>query len=174
MKHFFDPVQAGIYATLSLVGRVIFFFSAPIGTVMFPLIVQKHAKEENYNSVFIFSLLLVFFASVILTILYFLFPEFVLHFFSNKEEAISAAPFVGLFGIYITLYSMLSICTNFYLSIGKTKVFIPVLFGALLQAVLIWIYHATFLHVIIISLGITSLLLVLLLLYYRHYEHRPA
>lgn len=175
VKHFFDPVQAGIYATLSLVGRVIFFFSAPIGTVMFPLIVQKHAKEENYHSVFIFSLLLVLISSAILTIFYFLYPGLVLHFFSRKEEAISAAPLVGLFGIYISLYSMLSICTNFYLSIKKTKVFVPILFGALLQAVLIWIYHATFLEVIIISLGITSLLLVLLLLYYlKHYEHESV
>lgn len=172
VKHFFDPVQAGIYATLSLVGRVIFFFSAPIGTVMFPLIVQKHAKRENYNSVFIFSLLLVFVASVILTTFYFLFPEFVLHFFSKEEEAISAAPFVGLFGIYITAYSMLSICTNFFLSIKKTKIFVPVLFGAILQAGLIWVYHTTFLQVIVISLGITSLLLVSLLLYYlKHYDH---
>jgi len=171
VKHFFDPVQAGIYATLSLVGRVIFFFSAPIGTVMFPLIVQKHTKGESYNSVFIFSLLLVFSASVILTTFYFLFPEFVLHFFSKEEGVISAAPFVGIFGIYITSYSMLSICTNFFLSIKKTKVFIPVFFGAILQAGLIWVYHTTFLEVIVISLGITSLLLVLLLLYYfKHYD----
>lgn len=173
VKHFFDPVEAGIYSTLSLVGRVIFFFSAPIGTVMFPLIVQKSAREEGYNSVFMVSLLLVFAASAILTIFYFLFPEFVLRFFSKKEEAISAAPLVGLFGIYISLYSMLSISTNFYLSIKKTKVFIPVLFGALLQAVLIWIYHTTFLHIILISLAITSLLLVLLLLYYlKNYEFK--
>lgn len=166
VKHFFAPQGAGIYATLSLVGRVIFFFSAPVGTVMFPLIVQKHAKEESYHNIFKLSLLLVFIASALLTLFYFLFPEFVLRLFSKSDEVIFAAPLVGFFGIFITVYSMLAICTNFYLSIKKTKVFIPILCGALLQAVLLWFYHETFFHVIAISLGITSLLLVLLLLYY--------
>lgn len=166
VKHFFDPVQAGVYATLSLIGRVIFFFSAPIGTVMFPLIVQKHTKKENYHSIFILSLLLVFTASAVLTIFYFLFPEFMLYVFSKKEEAILAAPLVGFFGMYVATYSMLFICTNFYLSIKKTKVFIPVLLGAILQGILIWFFHETFFHIIAISLGITGLLLILLLLYY--------
>ncbi len=166
VKHFFDPTQAGVYATLSLIGRVIFFFSAPIGTVMFPLIVQKHTKKESYHSIFILSLLLVFAASAALTIFYFLFPEFMLNVFSKKEEAVFAAPLVGFFGMYITIYSMLFICTNFYLSIKKTKVFIPVLFGAILQGILIWFFHETFFHIIAISFGITGLLLILLLLYY--------
>src|SRR3989344_1204492 len=52
VKHFFDPLQAGLYAGLSVVGKVIFFFTASIGSVMFPLIVKKYAKGENYNNIF--------------------------------------------------------------------------------------------------------------------------
>lgn len=174
VKHFFAPQEAGIYATLSLVGRVIFFFSAPVGTVMFPLIVQKHAKKESYKIIFKLSLFLVFIASALLTLFYFLFPEFTLYLFSNKNESVSAAPLVGLFGIYITVYSLLTIITNFYLSIKETRVFFPILIGALLQATLIWFYHKSFLEVISISLTITILLLISLLLYYlKHYEHKP-
>lgn len=168
VKHFFAPAQAGIYAGLSLVGRVIFFFSAPIGTVMFPLIVQKYAKEENYKNIFKLALLLVFLSSITLTIFYFLFPEFVIKFFIKKEEYLTIAPLLGLFALFITGYSLLSIITNFYLSIKKTKVFIPIILGAISQGVLIWFYHQTFIQVIVISFGITILLLVLLLLYYPH------
>ena len=50
VKHFFSPHDAGIYAGLSLIGRVIFFFSAPIASVMFPVIVQKYARKENYEN----------------------------------------------------------------------------------------------------------------------------
>ena len=166
VKHFFNPLDAGIYATLSLVGRVIFFFSAPITTVMFPLIVQKHARDENFHNIFKLSLLFVFLPSFTLTIFYFLFPDFSLHFFSTKASVSLAAPYLGLFGLFITAYSLLYVIVNFYLSIKQTQVFIPVVLGAVLQAVLIWFFHDTFLEVILVSLAITSLLLILLLLYY--------
>src|SRR3990167_4371225 len=68
VKHFFDPQAAGIYATLSLVGRVIFFFSAPIGMVMFPLVAQKYARQENFHNTFKLALFLVLLPSVPLTI----------------------------------------------------------------------------------------------------------
>lgn len=166
VKHFFDPVQAGLYAGLSTVGKVIFFFSAPIGLVMFPLIVQKHAKEEDYNHIFKFALFLVFIASIAITAFYFLFPDFTIKFFIKKSEYLSVAPILGIYGLYISIYSMLSVITNFFLSIKKTKVFVPVIFGALAQALIIWFYHQTFLQIIIISLTITSLLFFSFLLYY--------
>lgn len=166
VKHFFDPVNAGIYATLSLVGRVIYFFSGPIGTVMFPLIVQKHAKEENFHAIFRLSLFLVLFPSLAITIFYFLFPTFTIQFFNKEEETLLAASYLGLFGIFITTYSLLAVVTNFYLSIKKTEIAVPLALGALLQAVLVWVYHESFLQIITLSFIITSLLLTLFLLYY--------
>ena len=167
IKHFFSPTDAGIYAGLSLVGRVIFFFSAPIGTVMFPLIAQKHTREENYHNIFKISLLIVFVFCLFLTIFYFLFPEFTIKFFIKQEAYLVAAPLLGVFGIFVTVFSLLTIMVNFYLSVKKTEIAAPLILGAILQVVLIWLYHETFLQVIIISLTITSLLLVLLLLYYK-------
>jgi O-antigen/teichoic acid export membrane protein len=71
VKHFFDPLQAGVYAGLSLVGKVIFFFTGSIGGVMFPLIVKKHAKNESYNNIFKMAVVMVLIPSVF--ILHFIF-----------------------------------------------------------------------------------------------------
>lgn len=166
VKHFFNPTDAGIYAGLSLVGKVIFFFSAPLGTVMFPLVTQKYTRQENYHHVFGLALSLVAVASIALTIFYFIFPEFTIIFFIKNEEYLAVVSLLGLFGIFITLYSLVSIFTYFYLSTKKTEIFIPLTIAAVTQAVLIWFYHQTFLQVIIISLFVTSLLLMSLLLYY--------
>lgn len=175
VKHFFNPVNAGIYAGLSLIGRVIFFFSAPIGTVMFPLITQRHTRKENYHNLFKLSLLLVFLASVCLTVFYFFCPEFIIGFFLKKQEYLSAANLLGFFGIFISLYSVTTIVVNFYLSIRETKIVIPIIIFAVLQGFLIWLYHNTFLQIIMISLGTISLLLIALLLYYwRLYEKRTT
>jgi O-antigen/teichoic acid export membrane protein len=168
VKHFFDPHQAGLYAGLSLIGRVIFFVSAPIGTVMFPLIVQKHSKNENFTNTFKLSLLLVFVPSLLITVFYALLPKFSILFFLKNEEYLANIPLIAPFALFIALFSLLSIIANFYLSIKKTRVFIPIIIGALLQILLIILYHQTFMQIIIISLSITAALVIMLLTYYPH------
>lgn len=165
VKHFFDPTNAGIYAVISLLGRIIFFFTAPITTVMFPLIVRKHTNNENYHNTFKLSILLVLIPCIFLTLFYFIFPEEIIR-LASREEYTSAAYLLGLFGVFITLYSLLFVLTNFYLSIRKTKVFIPIIIGSILQVILIWFLHSTFLQIVLISSFITGLLLILLLVYY--------
>lgn len=166
VKHFFDPHQAGLYAGLSLIGRIIFFVSAPIGGVMFPVIVQKHSKNENFTNTFKLALLLVFVPSILLTVFYALFPKFSILFFLKREEYLHISPLLASFALFIALYCLLSIIANFYLSIKKTKVFIPVIVGAILQIVFIYFYHQTFSQIILISTVITLLLVILLLAYY--------
>lgn len=168
VKHFFPPHEAGLYAGLSLIGKVIFFFSAPIGSVMFPLVVNKHALGQKLHRMLIASLGLVLIPSILLTIFYFIFPEFTIRFFLKKEEYLAISGLVGIFGIYMSMYALLHILANFYLSIKKTKVYIPILSGAILQIVLIVIYHETLLQIVLISLIITFLLVSGLLLYYLH------
>lgn len=166
VKHFFPPKEAGIYAGLSLVGKVIYFFSAPVATVMFPLIVQKYTRLENYHNTFKLSLLFVLLPSLALTMLYFIFPQFIIRLFLKNPEYLQASHLLGYFGIFMTLYVMLYIFTNFYLSIKKTKIYLPILGGAILQAALLWFFHKTFFEVITISLVSASLPFVLLGVYY--------
>lgn len=166
VKHFYSPTEAGLYAGLSLLGKVIFFFSAPISLVMFPLIVQRYAKQENFTGLFKVSLFLVIAASLGITLIYSLFPEFFIHLFLKKDEYLALRPFVGLYGIFFTLYSCASVIVNFYLSIKKTKVFIPLLFSAILQFVLLLIYHSNFYQIIYISIFSLAFPITLLLIHY--------
>lgn len=166
VKHFFNPQQAGIYAVISLAGKVIFFFTAPIATVLFPLVAQKHEKKEGYTDIFFLAILFILIPSLGITVLYYIFPEFILLLFNQQKYSTLITPYLGLYGIFISLYSLLFVITNFFLSIGKTKIFIPLIIGALLQAVLLWIFHSNFFEIIYISTAIVTLLLGGFLLYY--------
>lgn len=169
VKHFFTPNEAGIYAGMSLLGRIIYFFSGPITMVMFPLIVQRHVRNEKYRHLFKLSIALIFIASSLITVLYFLLPDLIIKLFLKNEEYLMMKPFLGFFGIYFTLYSMLSIFVNFYLSIRETKIFIPIIIGSLIQILLILMFHNTFLDIIIISICIMVVLLITLSSYYFLY-----
>lgn len=166
VKHFFPQNIAGLYAGLSLIGRVIFFVSAPIVTVMFPMIVQRHTRKEKVLNLFLFSLFMVSIPSFILTIIYYLFPDFVIKFFLKREEYLAISGFLGYFGLFITSYSLLALVTNFYLSIKKIGVCVPLAIGALLQIILIWFFHENFSQIITISFSICMLLFSGLFVYY--------
>lgn len=174
VKHFFDPLQAGIYAGLSLVGKVIFFLTAPIGNVMFPLIVKKHAKSESYNNIFKMAIAMVLIPSVFISTFYFLYPELSISFIIKNVAYKSASGLLGLFGIFITTYSLTTLFVYYFLSIKKTNVYIPVLIAALSQLLLIILYHDSLLIIVIISLSVALILLVTLVIYYMkiHDEYR--
>lgn len=166
VKHFYDPSFAGIYAGLSLVGKTIFFFTAPIGAVMFPLVIQKQARNEDYNGIFKMAILLVLIPSLLISMIYFLYPDLAIKFFIKKQEYLSVSNLVGLFGLFITLYSVTSLFVYYFLSIRKTKIYISIIFAAISQAILIFFYHKSFLEIIMISIVIISLLLLALVTYY--------
>lgn len=168
VKHFFDPIQAGQYAGLSLVGRVIFFMTAPIGSVMFPIIVQKHTKGFHFGNTFKMSLVLVLIPALLLTLFYLLFPEFTIIFFLKRQQYLVVAPLLAICGLYMTFYSILYLLANFYLSIKKTKIYFPILIGAFLQIVLITLYHQNFMEIIMISFVLVLLLVVGFLIYYPY------
>ncbi len=167
-KHFFEPDQAGLYAGLSLMGRIIFYITVPIGSVMFPIIVQKHSRQEDVSNTLKLAALFVLIPSVLLTTLYFIFPEFAILFFLKKTEYLVVAPYLGFFGIYITLYCLLYLLATYYLSIKKTNVYFPILIGALLQIALIYAYHQNFQQIIMISFILVLLLVIGFLVYYPY------
>src|SRR5581483_239428 len=45
VKHFFNGHDAGLYGGLALIGKIIFYFTAPISTVMFPLVIKRYEER---------------------------------------------------------------------------------------------------------------------------------
>lgn len=168
VKHFLSSSQAGLYGGLSLVGKVIFYFTSPIPLVMFPLIIKRYNQEKSFHSLFYLSLLLVSLASIFITVFYFIFPRFVINLFLGGGNYYFVKSYIGLFAIFISLYSLVNVCINFFLSVAKTSIYLFVTPLALLQIILISIFHDNFSEIIFSSIVSVGLLLAVLLLYYYH------
>jgi O-antigen/teichoic acid export membrane protein len=59
VKHFFPSTEAGLYAAVALVGRVIFAFSSAVVNTMFPLVAGTRDEERKGHGVLLTSVLLV-------------------------------------------------------------------------------------------------------------------
>lgn len=164
VKHFFSSHEAGIYAALSTLGKIIFFGAGPISTAMFPLVSQRQAQGDNYKRIFLYSLILTAVMSVGLLAVYWLFPALAINLLYGSAY-LEAKDLLLYFGIFMSLFTICSLFINFNLSLGKTKVVLFPLFASILQIVLIWFYHENIKIVILISSFVTALLLGVLLIY---------
>jgi len=166
VKHFFNARDAGFYSGLSLIGKVIFYFTSPIPAVMFPLLVKRDTSGRHFNNLFYISLILVFLPSFAITLFYFVEPEFVIKLFLGGRDYLSSAKYLGLFGLFLTVFSLVNVCVSFFLSLNITKITPIVAVASILQIILIFFYHSNFYQVIGVSLFVCTGLLIFLLSYY--------
>lgn len=164
VKHFFSSHEAGIYASLSTLGKIIFFGASPIATVMFPLISQKAARGENYKDIFKYSFIITLILSLVILTIYWTLPELAIILLYGKAY-LEASYMLVWFGIFITLFTLSSLLVNYGLSIGKNRVVLFPLIASLLQVLLIYLFHESLMMVILISIFVTALLLAFLLIY---------
>lgn len=164
VKHFFSSHEAGIYASLSTLGKIIFFGAGPITTVMFPLVSKKNSKGEEYRKVLFYSFAATAFFALGICLFYFLTPTIAINLLFGSLYLESSNLLIW-FGVFMSLFTLSSLLINFGISLGRNKIVILPLFSAILQIILISLFHKTLFMVIIISSGVTALLLVNLLIY---------
>lgn len=166
VKHFFSASTAGVYAGLALVGKIVFYFTSPIITVMFPLLVKRVHKGENVLSLLYLSFLVIAIPSGAITLIYFLLPSLILHIVLGGKLYESASSYLGWYGIYIMLYSLCNIFINFFMSVNKVMSGYIAFTFALLQIMLIVLFHQSIGEILIVSTTTLLVLFILLLLYY--------
>lgn len=164
VKHFFPSFQAGLYAALSSLGKIIFFGAGPIIFVMFPIVSQRFARKENFSKIFFLSLAFTILVCSLVLIVYYLFPEMVI-IASVGSQYLQAASILFLFGIFMSLISVSNLLINFMLSLKRTWVVILPTIAAILQIILINFFHSSLVEVIYISIGISFCLLVSLTIF---------
>lgn len=169
VKHFFSAETAGIYASLAVLGRIVFFGSYPIAQVMFPLVAKRHAHNESYHKIFYSSVAILVLISAWVTLFYVLFPELIINILYGSQF-IEGAGLLWLFGVFMGLLGLASIVMQFYLSIGKTRIVYLFPAAAFSQILLIWFIHPDILTVIKLSILSVSLLVVALFVYFPYHN----
>lgn len=167
VKHFFTAEMAGIYASLAILGRVIFFGASPVTNVMFPLIAKKHSDGEKYHTILYLSIAAILGFSIIVTGFYYLFPQLPLGVLYGKNF-LEGAGLLWWYAIFMSLLSLAMLMTQFYLSIGKTKSVYLFVVAAILQIILILFMHSSILVVIQVSILAAALLNLALLVYFLY------
>jgi O-antigen/teichoic acid export membrane protein len=160
VKHFFSSENAGLFAAASLVGKAIFYAVSPVAIVLFPLISQSHASGNSIKKELALSMLLTAGFGTFALLIYIFQPSLVLSIFFPGQEYINAQNLIVLYGAYMLLYSLVYLLVQLFLALEDTIVSYVCLIGALLQIVLISLFHDNLQQVITISISVLICLLI--------------
>ena len=98
--------------------------------------------------------------------MYFLFPTIVV--LPLGPAFTGAVPYLGWFGIFVTFYTMATLLIHTLLAMGATKIWLITMTAALMQYLLISLYHGTLYEITYVNTLIAILLFGSLFIYYRY------
>lgn len=159
VKHFFSPFDAGIYSAVSILGKVVFYASAAVVTVLFPVLSERKENGTPTHSLVLGAVGAVAAISSALTAVYFLFPSFVTHMlFGSAYDAVPQ--YLGLFGVFISVFSVANVMASTCLALGKTGVWVATVAAAVTQIVLVYLFHASLTQVIWSGIAASGLMVL--------------
>jgi O-antigen/teichoic acid export membrane protein len=133
-KHNLTDLAAGQYGALTVVSKIIFYATGAVAGVLFSMSAENSHKGESSRHILGIGLALVSAASLVATLIYFLFPVTVLGILFGDKYA-DAAPYLGWFAIVVSLYSISNVIFQYLLSRHRTRVsyaFLAIAVAALL------------------------------------------
>jgi hypothetical protein len=164
VKHFFAPEQAGIYAAVSLVGRLVNMCAWSVVNTMFPVSASTRSSDREARPVLFLSLSLVFLILAVLILGLWAIPSFLwrilfgTHFEVGNYGGLAAL--LILYAITTGIYSLSSVMITYEMSrkIANTSWAQLAFSGALVLG--ICVFHQTLRQVIFVQLVLMVILLV--------------
>ncbi len=167
VKNFFSAEDAGMYAAISVLGRIVYFGALPLTVVLIPMIARKQALNEPTQPIFMILMgggaaacgVLVG-ASLLLA------PETLRLLYGSAYT--SAAHLLAPYALAASLYTLTNLALTYQIALGKGReTWLPILAGAA-QVGAILVLHHTLMQVVIIQIVLMGLLFAATLWRIRH------
>lgn len=153
VRHFFRAHDAGVYAALAILGKIIFYASSAVPTVLFPIASERAAVGTKTRKLILSAIGIVTAISAGITLVYFLFPNVIVSLLFGNAYG-TAGSMLGLFGVFLSLFSIASIITTACLAVGYTRVWFFAAGAAIIQIIGITLLHGSISGVIVINIAV--------------------
>jgi O-antigen/teichoic acid export membrane protein len=166
VKHYFDAYEAGLYASLALIGRIVYFIAWMFVMLLLPAVVQLQKEGKETASVLFKYVGYIAIISGIIVTGCLIFPELIIKILFG-EQYISMAPLLWKYAIATSMFAISNIFAYYYLSLDKyVAVIISGVFGVL-QMLLVVFFHKSLEQVVHMQIIAMALLLVIQLVFFR-------
>jgi O-antigen/teichoic acid export membrane protein len=177
VKHFFPPVEAGLYAAVALVGRLVNMCAWSVVNTMFPVSAGAGGDDHEASPVLFTSLSMVFLILSVLIFGLWMIPSFLWKTLFGAQFQMGSygtlAPLLILYAITAGIYSLSSVIITYEMSrkIANTSWLQLAFSGAL--ALGVYLLHNTLREVIIVQLVLMIILFFVLMIPLLRHQLTP-
>ena len=171
VKHFFEAHDAGLYAALATLGKIVLFFASSISTVLLPIASKKHAEGKSTASELLLAQGMIIFLSTGILGVYIAAPKLVIGMLYGNAY-FDVAPYLWMIGLYFMFYNLTYTYVNYFISGHHTRILLAPLFAAALQIGGILVYHGSFGEVLTVMNITGAILMAIFTIYYIHYARK--
>jgi O-antigen/teichoic acid export membrane protein len=166
VKHYFESYEAGLYASLALIGRIVYFIAWMFVMLLLPTVVQL--KKDGKETAHVLFKYIGYIAAISITIIMVCLsmPELIINILFG-ESYTAMAPLLWKYALATSMFAISNIFAYYYLSLDK---YIPVVISGvfgMLQMVLVIFYHDSLEQVVHMQIIAMLLLLIIQMLFFK-------
>ena len=166
VKHYFESYEAGLYASLALIGRIVYFIAWMFVMLLLPKVVEL--KKEGKETAPILFKYVGYIAAIALVIVITcaIFPKLMITILFG-ESYLPMASLLWKYAIATGMFAVSNIFAYYYLSLDK---YIPVIISGMfgmLQMVLVIFFHESLEQVVHMQIIAMVLLLVIQIVFFK-------
>ncbi len=167
VKHYFDALDAGLYASLALIGRVVYFVAWMFVMLLLPAVVQRQRDGEPTAPVLFKYVGYIGLLSLVIVLACSLFPKMIITLLFG-DAYLAMAPLLWQYALATSLFAISNIFAYYFLSLDH---YVPVMVSGVFgisQIGLIVFFHSSLNMVVQVQIITMIALLIAQLLYFAH------
>jgi len=173
VKHYFDSHDAGLYASLALIGRVVYFVAWMFVMLLLPKVIQLKKDGKETQPILMKYVAYITVLSTVIVLATFLFPELVVKLMFG-DEYLSIAFLLWKYALATSIFAIANIFAYYFLSINQ---YIPVVVSAIIgltQIGLIVLFHNSLQQVVEMQIIAMVVLLVIQLSFFLYQNKKKV
>jgi len=165
VKHYFESYDAGLYAALALIGRIVYFIAWMFVMLLLPTVVQLKKEGKKTAPILLKYVGYISGIAIIIILGCALFPKLVISLLFGNQY-ITMAPLLWKYALATGLFAISNIFAYYYLSLDRYfPVVLSGIFGVL-QVGLIIFFHSSLTEIVTMQIMAMVLLLIVQLVFF--------
>ncbi len=173
VKHFFDDIQAGLYASIALIGRMVYFLTWIAVMILLPKVIALHHQGLETKNVLLTNMFYILVLASSIVLVTYLFPNQAIMLMFG-EQYLPVADLLWKYALATSLFALSNIIAYYYLSIN---IYFPILLSAIfgfLQIYLVAMYHTSLNTVVEMQIAAMAFLFIAQLLFFLYQQNKTV
>lgn len=143
VKHYFTTQDAGLYAALALMGRVVYFGTWSVVMVLFPKVIEQKKKGQPTHHLLIKSFAIVALIAILIVVGCLAFPDYIVGTLFGKNY-LTISHYLWQYASVTALFACANVWVYYYLSLDRKTPIVLSFFAGILQLTLLYFKHGNF------------------------------